>query len=112
MKIGLVEAVKSLRDELRDAQDASAEDIKFKVDEIEVTFELTVEKSASTGAEAGGKIQFWLFDVDAKAQVEGGMSENKSHRLTLKLSPTDHTSGNPRDIDISDQVESPRNRSE
>lgn len=111
MKIGLVEAIDSLREELRKAKDNSAEDIKFNVNEIEITFDLAVEISGKVGTEAGGRIKWWLFDANAKAQAEAGVSHTNTHSITLKLSPTDITSGDASSYQINDTVKSPRSSS-
>jgi len=110
-KVGLVEAIHALREELRDAQDSAPEDLKFTVQDIEVAFEVVTEKTTEASAGGAGKIRFWLFDADVKAEAKGGYSKSNSHSVKLTLKPLDYRkSESGDDIEINRKVDSPRRK--
>ncbi len=78
--IGLSEMVVSLRKELIEAQEKGAEqDLRFKVNEIEIEVDIVTTKEASPGA----GVEFWVFS----AELNTKFSDVRTHRLRLKLTP-------------------------
>ncbi|MGB1011557.1 MAG: trypco2 family protein [Thiolinea sp.] len=89
-KLQLAEVVQALREELDVAKYSSAgHDIKFNVNNIEVEFQTAVE--LDTTVEGGGKIKFWVLDVDAKAS--GKYKRSNTHKIKLSLEPVDTENG-------------------
>lgn len=85
-KLQLSEVVQALREELNAAKYRSTgHDIKFNVNHIEVEFQTAVE--LDTAVEGGGKIKFWVLDVDAKAS--GKYKRSNTHKIKLSLEPVD-----------------------
>jgi hypothetical protein len=86
IKLELAEVIKALRNELYKAKQAGAgETIRFKVDSVDVEFETAVEYVGT--AEAGGKIKFYVFDVDAKGRAE--YKNATTHKIKLSLKTVD-----------------------
>lgn len=78
--IGLNEMVVALRKELLAAQEEGAgQDLKFKIDEIELELELVTTKDG----EVGGGVKFWVYN----AEMKGTFGKARTHRLLLKLKP-------------------------
>jgi hypothetical protein len=91
-KLELAEVIKALRDELYKAKQTGAgETLRFNVNSVDVEFETAVEYVGS--AEAGGKIKFFVFDVDAKAS--GEYKNATTHKIKLSLQPVDGENPNP-----------------
>jgi Trypsin-co-occurring domain 2 len=91
-KLELAEVIKALRTELYQAkQNAEGESIRFNVDTVDVEFETTVEYVGT--AEAGGKIKFYVFNVDAKGSAE--YKNATTHKIKLSLKPVDEENRNP-----------------
>ncbi len=79
-RIGLKDAIVALRKELSDSIQASfGEDLRFKVGEITLEFQVEVER----GAEANAGIKFWVVDLGGK----GSVSSTVTHKVTVPLSP-------------------------
>ncbi len=92
-KLELAEVIKALRRELYAAkQDGSGERIRFNVNSVDVEFETAVEFDGTI--EAGGKIKFFVLDMDAKAT--GEYKNATTHKIKLSLQPVD--------LDSSDQA--------
>ena len=92
IKLELAEVIKALRNELYKAKQAGAgETIRFNVDSVDVEFETAVEYVGT--AEAGGKIKFYVFDVDAKGSAE--YKNATTHKIKLSLKPVDEENRNP-----------------
>ena len=90
--IGLKEAVIALRQELLEAQqEAAGQNLKFKIDEIELELELVTSKE---GKGKGG-VKFLVYNAD----LEGKLSKTRTHRLRLKLKP----GGKDGDLEIADE---------
>lgn len=88
-KLQLAEVVQALREELDTAKlQAEGHNIRFNVDNIEVEFQTAVELEAS--ATGGGKLKFWVLDIDAKAS--GKYKNATTHKIKLNLSPIDTAS--------------------
>ena len=84
--IEIGELVTSLRRELQAAvQDAKDEDLRFKVDSIELELKVTAKRSV----EGGGGIKFWVFDASAK----GGTSREDAQTVKLMLTPVPSAGG-------------------
>lgn len=89
-KLQLAEVVQALREELDVAKHHSAgHDVKFNVNNIEVEFQTVVE--LDTAVEGGGKIKFWVLDIDAKAS--GKYKRSNTHKIKLSLEPVDTGNG-------------------
>jgi hypothetical protein len=91
-KLELAEVIKALRTELYKAkQNAEGETIRFNVNSVDVEFETAVEYVLD--GEAGGKIKFFVFDVDAKGSAE--YKNATTHKIKLSLKPVDEENPNP-----------------
>lgn len=91
-KLELAEVIKALRSELYAAkQTAEGETIRFNVNSVDVEFETAVEYVGK--AEAGGKIKFYVFDVDAKGSAE--YKKACTHKVKLSLQPVDEENPDP-----------------
>jgi hypothetical protein len=79
-KIGLKEAIGAVRKELNDSIQASfGEDLRFKVGEITLEFQVEVERIA----EANAGIKFWVVDLSCKGSVDSTVT----HKVIVPLSP-------------------------
>jgi hypothetical protein len=79
-EIGLKETVIALRKELLEAQkEAAGQDLKFKIEEIELELELVTSKEG----EGGRGVKFWVYNAQMKAKL----GKTRTHRLCLKLKP-------------------------
>lgn len=86
-KLELAEVIKALREELYQAkQTGEGEAIRFNVNSVDIEFETAIEYVGS--AEAGGKIKFFVFDVDAKASA--GYKNATTHKIKLSMKPVDN----------------------
>ena len=80
----LVEVIKSLREDLNLAiRSGEGHELRFNVDTIEVELQTAVEKEGSL--EGGGKIKFWVLDIDGK--VSGKYKKATTHKIKLNLTP-------------------------
>jgi hypothetical protein len=92
-KLELAEVIRALRDELYKAKQTGAgETLRFKVNSVDVEFETAVEYVVS--ADAGGKIKFFVFDVDAKGSAE--YKNATTHKIKLSLQPVDEENPDPK----------------
>lgn len=83
-KLELAAVMKALRAELNEAKWAGdGHDIRFNVNNLEVEFQTVVDWEV--GAEGGGKIKFWVLDVDAK--LNGKYKKSVTHKIKLSLPP-------------------------
>lgn len=90
-KLELAEVIKALREELYQAkQTGEGEAIRFNVNSVDIEFETAIEYVGS--AEAGGKIKFFVFDVDAKASAE--YKNATIHKIKLSMQPVDEENPN------------------
>lgn len=82
-EIGLHEAIRSLRKELEiSIKGATGEEIRFEVGEINLEFQVTMEKTI------GGEVNFWVVSGD------GARTVTKSHSVAISLTPhRKHTNG-------------------
>jgi len=102
----LTEVIKELRKNLTRAADyAEGKKIRFNVDSIDVELQTVIEKEG--GVELGGKIKFWVLDVDAKAS--GKYAKATTHKIKLHLKPVKVTvdkDGNEtsNELQINDEV--------
>jgi hypothetical protein len=78
-KIGLSEAIAALRQELQDSMASANPDLRFKLGEVVLELELTLERS-TTGK---GGLKFWVLDAGA----ERARSKASTHRVTVPLTP-------------------------
>jgi hypothetical protein len=100
-KLELSEVMKALREEIRQAQwAAQGHDIKFNLNNIEVEFQTVVEKEG--GGEAGGKIKFWVLDIDAKASGKYKKAVTQKIKLSLTPKQLDPDTGEAKDIALAD----------
>ncbi len=76
--VSLSDAIKELRDELIEAQDAGArKSMRFSVEEIDLELQLVVSSKVEGGAKVGWKV--------LGANVGADRSTANTHRLQLKL---------------------------
>jgi polyisoprenoid-binding protein YceI len=90
-KLELAQVIKALRSEIYTAkQQAEGETIRFNINSVDVEFETTVEVEGNL--ELGGKIKFYVFDVDAKGS--GTVNKATTHKIKLSLQPVDEGNTN------------------
>lgn len=95
-KIALTEMILQLRRELLDAQrQGEREDLKFRIEEIEVELQITATKEKG----GTGGVKFWVFD----AELQGKLAHEAVQTLRLKLKPR----GSSGDLEISDKDRRP-----
>ncbi|MEZ5475929.1 MAG: trypco2 family protein [Thiolinea sp.] len=100
-KLELAEVMQALREEIGQAQwAAQGHDIKFNLNNIEVEFQTVVEKEG--GGEVGGKIKFWVLDVDAKASGKYKKAVTQKVKLSLTPKQIDPATGESKTIDLAD----------
>lgn len=99
-KLELAAVIKALREELQSAQIAGeGQNIRFQTNSIEVEFQTVMDYEV--GAESGGKIKFWVLDIDAKGT--GKYKRSQTHKIKLSLTPKRESSdGSNEDIMLSD----------
>jgi hypothetical protein len=86
--IELAEVLGELRAELERARlDAEGSPLRFGLG----TVELEVTVALSRDAKAGGKVTFWVAEVNA----EGKLSSTSTQRIKLSLNPTRTAGGGP-----------------
>jgi hypothetical protein len=96
--IELTEAVQGLRDQLMSCVESSAgHQVKFEVEAIDLEF--AVELRRDVNAKAGFKA--WVTSAD----FQGGVAQNSSHRVSIKLRPKESGSGNPVEIGSQSKVD-------
>jgi hypothetical protein len=79
-KIGLAEVIVALRQELNESMAAAAgSDLKFKLGEVTIELELSVERSTS----GNGGLRIWVINAGA----EHARSHAQTHRITVPLTP-------------------------
>lgn len=84
-RIELSDMIVGLRKELEEAQaKAEKEELKFKVESIDVEAQVTVSMEAS--AEGSVKWKFLIFS-EADAKASGGMARETVQTIRLKLTP-------------------------
>ncbi|MER7455651.1 trypco2 family protein [Micromonospora sp. NPDC126480] len=80
-KIGLADAITALREELTTAIEAAgAEDLRFRVGEMSVEFEIAVERTSG----GRGGLKFWVVEAGGEHTRTG----SHTHRITVPLTPT------------------------
>lgn len=96
-KIPLADMLIELRRELEEARRAGErQDLRFRVESIEIELKVTVTKSAVAGA----GFKFWVINGDAKGQI--ATESLQTLRLTLDPCVID-AAGNAAPLDISDE---------
>ena len=93
-KLELSGVLSALREEIAKAQleaNTNNEDVRFKVKDIEVELQTAIDWEF--GGKGGGKIKFWVFDVNAEGS--GKYKNSKTHKIKLSLQPLD--ANNPDD---------------
>jgi hypothetical protein len=75
-RLGLVEAIQSLREELAAAVTAGGQEaLRFEVGEIELTFQVQVEKTGKGG------VKFWVVELG------GEIGNTTTHAVKVPLTP-------------------------
>lgn len=100
-KLELSAVMNALREEIKQAGwAAQGHDLKFNLNNIEVEFQTVVEKEG--GGEAGGKIKFWVLDLEAK--VSGKYKNAVTQKIKLSLTPDAgvDAQGKPKKTQMSD----------
>lgn len=96
-QIPLAQMIVDLRRELLQAQkQAEDQDLRFRVEDIELEVQFTVGKEA----EAKGGVKFWVYNVDAGGKV----AAETVQKLRLKLAPVTASGG---DLHVGDQDHRP-----
>jgi len=84
-RIELSDMIVGLRKELQEAQaKAEKEDLKFKVESIDVEAQVTVAKDSKV--KGGAKWKFWIFG-EVGGEVETGVAREAVQTIRLKLTP-------------------------
>lgn len=100
-KLELAEVMKALREEIKLAEWAGqGHDLKFNLNNVEVEFQTVVEKEG--GLEGGGKIKFWVLDIDAKASGKYKKSATQKIKLSLTPKRNDPKTGESTNVLLSD----------
>jgi len=95
--VGLAEAIRSLRAELTQAmQEGEGQGLRFKVDPVELEFELAVTSTKG----GGGGIKFWLVTAEAKLDK----ATATTHRIKLSLAPLMKTPEGDTDVVVAEEV--------
>jgi len=90
-KISLAELLGTLRKELDDAgRQGAGSDTRFRFGEVELELQVVTTKEGSVG----GGVKFWVYNAEAKANL----GEATTQRLTLKFTPEDASTGEPRKV--------------
>ncbi len=96
--IPLADMIAALRDELdRAVEVGRARGPRFQVGPIELELTLVVGREATPE----GKISFKVFGSGAEVSVGGKISDERTHRIKLTLTPVDQA-GEPTKILVSD----------
>ncbi|MFE2558932.1 trypco2 family protein [Streptomyces sp. NPDC059352] len=86
MDIELADLLASLRSEIGRARlEAANEDVRFRIDSIDLELQVTVEKSA----EANAGMKFWVVSLGGKAGAKSG----QTHTVRLSLTAEDASTG-------------------
>lgn len=100
-KLELAEVISALRAELNLAkQNAVGEDIRFNINNVEIELQTVVEMEG--GVEGGGKIKFWVLDIDAKASGKYKNAVTQKIKLSLTPQQIDLETGEKTSISLSD----------
>jgi Trypsin-co-occurring domain 2 len=96
--VGLADTIRSLRAELsRAMQEGEGQELRFKVDPVELEFELAVTSTKG----GGGGIKFWVVTAEAKLDK----ATATTHRIKLSLKPLVTTAeGEETDAIVAEQV--------
>ncbi|MGW5481846.1 trypco2 family protein [Streptomyces sp. NPDC004008] len=87
MDIELADLLKSLRSEISRARmDAAGEDVRFRINSIDMEVNVAVEKSA----EANAGVRFWVVSLGGKASAKSA----ETHVVKLSLTAESDT-GDP-----------------
>lgn len=79
-EIALAEMIRSLRDELQQAQEeGQGKGLRFTVGEVELELQVTVTKEG----EGSAGVKFWVYD----AAIKGKVAEQAVQKIKLKLTP-------------------------
>ncbi len=93
-KLGLNEMIVALRRELLLAQqNGQKEDLRFKVEDIDVEVDVATTKEG----EGIGSVKFWVYNAGLKAKL----GEVRTQKLRLRLKPLTSVG----DLEISDEDE-------
>ncbi|MFJ2262727.1 trypco2 family protein [Streptomyces sp. NPDC087844] len=87
-RIELADAVQVVRDQLiLAASRATGQDVAFEVGDIELEFNVELQKQKQGGA----KVKAWVFE----AGVDAGGSRTRTHRVAVTLRALDSRTGRP-----------------
>lgn len=97
--VGLAEAIRDLRRELTEAMsEGQDKQIRFELGPVEMEFLLEISKAA----EGDVGVRFCVVSLGTK----GSLSSGSTHRVTLTLTPRDHSPGSPPGpVEVSDTEE-------
>ncbi|WP_432189153.1 trypco2 family protein [Streptomyces sp. Tue6028] len=95
-RIGLSDAVRSIRDELLLAsRNAAGQDIVFELGDIQMEFTVELRKEVKAGA----KVRAWVVD----ANVDGTRAGSRTHKVSFTLRAQDARTGAP--LKVSNETE-------
>ena len=84
--IGLREALKALRTELKESiQESLQEDIRFEIGKIEMEFQIEIDRST----EGSGGVRFWVIELGGKRTS----ASSTSHTIKIPLQPLTRSGG-------------------
>jgi len=88
--IPLADVIASLRAELqRAAADGEGEDLRFKLGDVEIEFDVVV----TSGGDAGAKASFRVLGVGVEGSVGGKLAQERTQRIKLTLTPATASGG-------------------
>ena len=91
-KLELSSVLSALREEMLAAQeDAELEDLRFNVNNVEIELQTVFETEGDI--KAGGKLKFWVLDIDA--ETSGKIKKGTTHTLRLNLEVVDEREVDP-----------------
>ena len=91
-ELELSNVLSALRKEMVAAQiDAEGEDLRFNINNVEVELQTVFETEGDL--KAGGKLKFWVLDIDAEAS--GKIKKGNTHTIRLNLEVIDEREIDP-----------------
>lgn len=97
----LAEVISALREEINIAkQNAENQDIRFNINNVEIELQTVVEYEA--GAEASGKVRFWVVDANTKASGKWKDAVTQKIKLSLSVHQVSDETGGKKTIELSD----------
>jgi hypothetical protein len=87
--IPLRDVVRALRAEIISAaKDASAQEVKFELGQIELEFQIVAKKDRGVDGKLGGKVSFHILSFDATLGGNVKVADERTQKVKLVLQPT------------------------